>query len=115
LLSAAEVTAWDLTGTELVVPASCRSGEGTDAPRTAPQGLRAAFEIAGAKRVVTSLWMLEDEAASEISTQFYRHIADGRDAARSVALRAARLVCAHPRERKESSILLGVADDRLRR
>jgi CHAT domain-containing protein len=50
-------------------------------------GLTRAFQYAGARSVVASLWSVADRATAELMTRFYRHLAAGL--AKDEALRAA--------------------------
>jgi CHAT domain-containing protein len=89
LLTAADVTALDLTGTELVVLSACRTGLGAIQAGEGVLGLRRSFEIAGARTLVLSLWKVDDLATTLLMEQFYQRLLAGRDT--DVALRDARL------------------------
>jgi len=71
LLSAYEIAAMDLNGTQLVVLSACESGLGHVYQGEGVFGLRRAFQIAGAKTVVSSLWAIDDKSTSETITQLY--------------------------------------------
>lgn len=87
LLRATEVYNLDLPA-ELVVLSACGTGLAEEVQGEGPMGLARAFLHAGAKRVVVSLWDVEDGATAELMTRFYRSmLQDGLPAA--AALRAA--------------------------
>jgi CHAT domain-containing protein/cytochrome c-type biogenesis protein CcmH/NrfG len=57
---------------DLVVLSGCRTGLGTEIKGEGLVGLTGGFMYAGAKRVVVSLWSVEDEATSELMKRFYQ-------------------------------------------
>ncbi|HWM94514.1 MAG TPA: CHAT domain-containing tetratricopeptide repeat protein [Thermoanaerobaculia bacterium] len=57
---------------ELVVLSACGTGLGKNVPGEGTVGLTRAFFHAGARRVVVSLWDVEDGATAELMTRFYR-------------------------------------------
>ena len=61
-------------GAELVTLAACRSGLGEEVRGEGLVGLRGAFLEAGARRVLTSLWDVSDDATAELMRQFYRFL-----------------------------------------
>lgn len=71
ILTALEVTALDLRGTELVVLSACDTGLGTPARGQELLGLRWAFAYAGAQHLVTSLWSVPDAETATLMTHFY--------------------------------------------
>ena len=87
LLTAEDVTHMDLGGTELVVLSACETGLGAVYPEEGVFGLRRAFMLAGAKRLVMSLWKVPDRETLELMLEFYRVLLCGAPA--SEALRAA--------------------------
>lgn len=95
-VTAAELAALDLRGTELVVLSACDTGLGAIVPGGEFAGLRRAFSMAGAAAQVISLWSVDDEATAALMQSFYRHLLAG--AGRADALqRAQRDVRRRPR------------------
>ena len=83
LLSALEVTAINLRGTQLVVLSACETGRGVLAANEGVYGLRRAFALAGAQSQVFSLWKVSDTATQALMVDYYDHLLSGmpRDAA----------------------------------
>lgn len=88
-LTAAEVAALDLRGTELVVLSACDTGLGEARVGEGVFGLQRAFTLAGAATLVMSLWEVPDEATKELMIAFYRRVLSGEG--RAEALRGAQL------------------------
>ncbi len=82
---------------DLVVLSACRTALGADMQGEGLVGLTRGFMYAGARRVVASLWQVDDQATAQLMTRFYRHmLKDGK--APAAALRAAqRELAADPR------------------
>jgi CHAT domain-containing protein len=62
ILTAEEVSALDLEGVEWAVLSACDTGLGALAAGEGVLGLRRAFQAAGARTVIMSLWSVEDRA-----------------------------------------------------
>jgi CHAT domain-containing protein/tetratricopeptide (TPR) repeat protein len=90
ILTAEEVAALDLGGVEWAVLSACDTGVGEVRAGEGVLGLRRAFQIAGARTVIMSLWPVEDEDTRRWMTGLYqRRFADGRatiDAVRESSL-----------------------------
>jgi CHAT domain-containing protein/tetratricopeptide (TPR) repeat protein len=71
ILTAEEVTAMNLDGTELVVLSACETGLGEVKSGEGVYGLRRAFQMAGARTVVSALWPVSDEATAEMMSKLY--------------------------------------------
>jgi len=62
---------------DLVVLSSCESALGKDMGSEGIIGLPRAFLYAGARRVIASLWKVDDEAAAELMADFYEALNAG--------------------------------------
>jgi CHAT domain-containing protein len=71
VLTADEVASLDLSGVEWAVLSACETGVGEVRPGEGILGLRRAFQVAGARTVVMSLWDVEDSAAREWMRALY--------------------------------------------
>src|SRR5581483_10019796 len=78
LLTAEDVTGMDLLDTELVVLSACETGLGQVHVGEGVFGLRRAFAVAGAKRLVMSLWKVPDQQTKELMIDFYARVLDGQ-------------------------------------
>jgi CHAT domain-containing protein len=74
---------------DLVVLSACDSGRGKELGGEGLLSLTRAFQFAGARAVVASLWQVADEGSADLMTRFYRHLKNG--AAAADALREAQL------------------------
>ncbi len=96
ILTALEVSELELPGLELVVLSACETGLGKVAGGEGLLGLQRAFQVAGARGVVASLWRVDDRATQALMSDFYR-IAWGPGGAvgRAEALRRAQMAMLH--------------------
>lgn len=83
----------DLSGVDLVVLSACETGIGTRSGGDEILGLTRAFLYAGSPAVVSTLWRIDDLAASRLMESFYRRLLSGEAAAD--ALRQAQLSLLH--------------------
>ncbi|MCG8420081.1 MAG: CHAT domain-containing protein [Proteobacteria bacterium] len=105
LLTALELAALDLQGTELAVLSACDTAVGTTeihdrwgtptGRADGVYGLRRALILAGAETQLMTLWKVEDRATRQFMAQLYQNLAEGM--ARSDALRAVQIAAIRKR------------------
>ena len=79
ILRSDEISLMDLNGCELVVLSACQTGLGYAHVSEGVYGLQRAFKLAGAKRILMSLWDVSDYHTSLLMEALYRHVLDGDD------------------------------------
>jgi len=72
LLTAEEIGAIDLTGVEWAVLSACETGVGRIQAGEGVLGLRRAFQVAGVRSLIMSLWRVQDDAARQWMTALYK-------------------------------------------
>lgn len=102
LLSAEEIAALDLHGTQLAVLAACSTASGRTRRYEGPFGLARAFRLAGVRTTVTSLWPVDDAATAQWSREFYRARYERKLGTADALASAQRAVLAARRARGES-------------
>ncbi|MCS7152386.1 MAG: CHAT domain-containing protein [Bacteroidia bacterium] len=70
-LTAQEASTLNLLGTDLVVLSACETALGEVKPEGF-YGLQSAFLEAGAARVITALWQIDDQATKDLMITFYK-------------------------------------------
>lgn len=78
-------------GAELVVLSGCRTGLGKEVKGEGLYGMTRGFMYAGSKRVVVSLWDVQDQATARLMSDFYRGLLGTKRLNPAAALRAAQL------------------------
>jgi CHAT domain-containing protein len=74
VLTALEAAQLDLSGVELAVLSACETGLGEAAGGEGLLGLQRAFQVAGARSVVASLWKVDDDASRQLMEQQYQNL-----------------------------------------
>lgn len=72
ILTAEEVSSLNFTGTDMVVLSACETGLSESGGSSL--GLRRAFEVAGARTVVSSLWPISDQVTIELMERLYSNL-----------------------------------------
>lgn len=104
LFTAADAGALQLQGTELVVLSACSTGLGTTASGEGLLGLQRAFQIAGAKTTISTLWNVDDAATRQLMVRFYQNLWGEQKKSRLDALRDAQLfILNHPESITQNS------------
>jgi CHAT domain-containing protein/tetratricopeptide (TPR) repeat protein len=92
ILTALEVSEMQLPRLQLVVLSACETGLGTAAAGEGLLGLQRAFQVAGARTAVASLWSVDDRATQAMMAEFYKHAWDEKSPlSKAEALRRAQL------------------------
>jgi CHAT domain-containing protein len=85
----------------LVVLAACETGRGMTPPGDEAAAMVRAFFYAGTSSLITTLWAVDDESASQIFSEFYQNLTDeqhslGRAQALAKAQRSMKAIREHP-------------------
>jgi CHAT domain-containing protein len=76
---------------DLVVLSACDSALGREVAGEGLLGLTRAFQYAGARSVVASLWQVPDAATADLMVAFHRHLRQGRSQGEALAAAQAEL------------------------
>jgi len=101
ILTALEASGLNLIGTDLVVLSACQTGIGEVQSGEGVFGLRRAFQHAGARSLITSMFAVPDESTVTLMERFYENWLSGES--KSSALRNASLSILQDRRKNHES------------
>ncbi len=84
ILTALEILNLNLEGTDLVTLSACDTGKGEVKIGEGVYSLNRAFQEAGAKAVLSTLWSVDDKATAEFMQKFYERFLDGKPAQQAI-------------------------------
>lgn len=77
ILRAVEISQLDFSQCDLVVLSACETGLGYNEDSEGVFGLQRAFKLAGSKKIMMSLWKVNDRVTARLMTQFYKYLSNG--------------------------------------
>jgi CHAT domain-containing protein len=98
ILTAEAIAGLDLSKLHLAVLSACETGLGDVAGGEGVFGLQRAFQIAGARNVVASLWKVDDKATADLMWRFYENLWQGKMPPIEALRQAQLYVYRHPDE-----------------
>jgi hypothetical protein len=84
IVNSAEISQLDLSSTELVVMSSCESAKGSMGIASNLNGFMEGLQLAGARKVIASLWSVSDSKTAEFMVLFYENYAERQDASEAL-------------------------------
>ena len=86
ILTADEISRLDLSNNKLIVLSACNTGLGDIDIVDGVSGLQRGLKIAGAKKILMSLWKVPDEETKELMSKFYMELLSGKTPHQSLKL-----------------------------
>ncbi len=77
ILTASEIATIDLSGVDLAVLSACETGLGKEVTGEGLLGIQRAFQVAGARSTVSSLWKVNDHTTQVLMARFYANRSNG--------------------------------------
>ncbi len=100
LLQAWEIFEQVRINADLVTLSACETGLGKEMGGEGMIGLTRAFQYAGAKAVLSSLWSVSDESTAKLMSSFYAHLKTGKSKAEALRMAQSKMMrskkYAHP-------------------
>jgi len=96
IATAYEISQLNLRNTELVVLSACETALGDVKSTEGVFGLQRAFKIAGAKKMIVSLWQVPDKETAELMTTFYSYWMNGKTIEESFTMAQAKMRKKYP-------------------
>ena len=87
IMTALEFSNLNLYQTELVLFSSCQSGRGDIHSSEGVYGLNKGAKLAGAKRIISTLWSVPSKESLELTNRFYKHLKENHMKGYADALR----------------------------
>lgn len=91
IMSAYDISNLNLINTDLVVLSACETGLGDIKGSEGVYGLQRSFKIAGANKIIMTLWKIPDLQTKELMMIFYKNYFDGKSAAEALQIAQATL------------------------
>jgi len=96
ILTSYEISKLDLSNLKLIVLSACDTGLGDINGDEGVFGLQRAFKIAGAEKIIMSLWKVPDLQTNELMTYFYNNLIDGKNVNTALIMAQSKMKLKYP-------------------
>lgn len=96
ILTSYEISQLDLSNLKLIVLSACDTGLGDINGDEGVFGLQRAFKIAGAEKIIMSLWKVPDIQTNELMTHFYKNLIDGKNVNTALIMAQSKMKLKYP-------------------